>query len=157
MWFHQRFTYSLYSSIKNILTNKITNTTKLHSTQNCSQRGINVPQLNSLLCLLRPERTSSACWSRTKPDRRLWRLTTAPSSPQNPCRPCRETICSPSATKAPRTCTRNPWPRWDQKKIQQGVSWDYWLKDSVGSQETKNNIVYPSTISSDILVKLELN
>lgn len=48
MWFHQRFTYSLYSSLKNILTNKITNTTKLHSTQNCSQRGINVPQLKCL-------------------------------------------------------------------------------------------------------------
>lgn len=64
-----------------------------------------------VLCLLRPERTSSACWRQTEPGLRLWRLNTAPQSPPNPCRPCRETGSWASAAAALTTCTRSPWPR----------------------------------------------
>lgn len=82
---------------------------------------------DSVVCLLRPERTSSACWGRTGPGQRLWRLTTAPRAPPNPCRPCRETDCC-SATTAPKTCTRSPWPRWGRahRRVSAGIRLTDW-------------------------------
>lgn len=87
-----------------------------------------------LLCLVRPERTSSACWSLREPDRRLWRLTTVQPSPPNPCRRCRETDCSPTAAAAQTTCTRSPWLRCVKEYTEQCQLGLDRPKDSAGSQ-----------------------